>query len=89
MIVAVAFLKNEKKETFLWLIRTLLKFNANKNFYVILTDYDKAIDVALDEIKENTMPIMTHLLCHRHLNNNLIKQNVSWLNNLKGDKNYL
>ena len=45
------------------------------------------MDVALDELKENIMPTMTHLLCHWHLNNNLIKH-FSWLNNLRGDKNF-
>ena len=49
VIVAVAFLKDEMKETFLWLIRTFLKLNANKNFSVILTDYDKAMDVAFND----------------------------------------
>ena len=86
IILAVAFLKDEKKETFLWLFKAFLKLQNNKSFNIILTDYDKAMDAALEELITDMKLPTTHLLCHWHLNNNFIKH-FSWLNHIKEDNN--
>ena len=79
-------MKDEKKETFLWLFKAFLKLQNNKSFNIILTDYDKAMDAALEELITDMKLPTTHLLCHWHLNNNFIKH-FSWLNHIKEDNN--
>ena len=75
-----------RRKRAIWLLKTFFRLNNNQIFNVILTDYDKAMDAALEELVNDMNLPITHLLCHWHLNNNLMKH-FAWLNKSEGDDN--
>jgi hypothetical protein len=59
IILAVALLSRETADHYIWLLRTLLEFNNNKEPGTIITDFDSAMCVAIEQVFKKT----THLLC--------------------------
>ena len=73
-IVFVAFVSNETKETYVQILQDFKKAHTQSPG-VIISDHDKALTLAIEEVLPTT-----HLLCHWHIRLNIIK-NIGWLNN--------
>ena len=74
-IVFVAFVSNETKETYVQILQDFKKAHTQSPG-VIISDHDKALTLAIEEV----LPTTSHLLCHWHIRLNIIK-NIGWLNN--------
>ncbi|GAB2267617.1 hypothetical protein Dimus_038675 [Dionaea muscipula] len=69
--VAFAFIKNEKKYSFVWTLKKLKTlFGTLAGSGVIVTDRDKALINAVQEVFPNS----SHLLCRRHIAKNAKKK---------------
>ncbi|XP_057774837.1 protein FAR1-RELATED SEQUENCE 5-like [Salvia miltiorrhiza] len=70
VMFAMAFLSNEKTESYEWLFSTFLDAMYRKEPTIIFSDQDKALMNALD----NTFCGASHRLCQWHINKNAGKQ---------------
>lgn len=68
-MLGIAFLSDEKQETFEWLFETFLEAMQGKPPAVVFSDQCRALMNAID----SKFPSATHRLCQWHVNNNATK----------------
>jgi len=78
--IAFAFLKDEKKESFVWFLKEVRRILQGVKPGVIITDRELAAMNALEDV----FPGIPHMLCRRHINENV----EVYLRKLTGKKSF-
>ena len=85
VLFGCAFLKDETIETFEWLFETFLKAVDNNHPKSIMTDQDKAMEIAITNVLPNTV----HRRCVWHMYSNAKLKLGGLLSKLEGFEDYL